>query len=87
MIRVGIIGDFRSEFESHRATNGALAMAAAAAGVESSVEWLPTAEVTERRLARYDGFWASPGSPYASMEGMLSGIRYARERGKPFVGT
>jgi CTP synthase (UTP-ammonia lyase) len=33
------------------------------------------------------GLWASPGSPYLSFAGMLQGIRFARTRNWPFVGT
>jgi len=35
----------------------------------------------------YGGIVAAPGSPYASMEGVLAAIRHARERGVPFTGT
>jgi CTP synthase (UTP-ammonia lyase) len=38
-------------------------------------------------LAQYDALWASPGSPYKSMAGMLRGIEFARTRGWPFVAT
>ena len=38
-------------------------------------------------LAGYDGLWASPGSPYRSMCGMLAGIKYARVRNRPLVAT
>ncbi len=44
-------------------------------------------EQTTTALDRFDGLWASPGSPYLSMDGALDCIRFARERGKPFVGT
>ena len=86
-VRIGIIGDFTPEFASHVATNDALQMAARAAGIEAVSEWVPTPEVSEQRLAAFDGLWASPGSPYKSFGGMLRGIQFARERGKPFVAT
>lgn len=38
-------------------------------------------------LESFDGLWASPGSPYKSMEGMLQGIEFARRRDWPFLGT
>ena len=57
-------------------------------------EWVSTdtigdavGEAPETRLARYDGLWIAPSSPYRSMEGALSAIRYARERGVPLFGT
>lgn len=53
--------------------------------------WIPTEDLegpaAERGLDEADGIWASPGSPYKSMNGALNGIRFARERGRPFVGT
>jgi len=34
-----------------------------------------------------DGIWIAPASPYRSMDGALTAIRYARERGVPLVAT
>jgi CTP synthase (UTP-ammonia lyase) len=86
-LRIGIIGDYTPEFASHVATNEALAMAAQASALTVVSQWVPTPEVSEARLAPFDGLWASPGSPYKSFDGMLRGIRFARERGKPLVAT
>ena len=87
VVRIGILGDFTPQFASHLATNEALPMAAREAGLEVASEWVPTPEVSEARLSAFDGLWASPGSPYKSLDGMLHGIQFARERGKPFVAT
>ena len=38
-------------------------------------------------LARQDAIFAAPGSPYASMAGMLCGIEFARVYGVPCLGT
>ena len=89
-VRIGLIGDFSSEVLAHIAIPRALALAARQ--VECSVEtkWLPTPLLEknpEERLIAFDGLWIVPASPYESMEGALRGIRFARERGKPFVGT
>jgi len=40
-----------------------------------------------KTLEACDGIWAAPGSPYRSMDGMLKGIQFARERDWPFLGT
>jgi CTP synthase (UTP-ammonia lyase) len=89
-VTVGIIGDFDGR-PSHIATNEALEHSAEVLGVEAEVHWLPTPLllIPEGRAAleRCDGLWASPGSPYQSMEGALEAIRFARERDWPFVGT
>ena len=91
MARIGIIGDFNPEYRSHHATNAALEHAAANLGCAVETTWVPTASLSERHaveaLAHYDGLWASPGSPYRSMKGMLAGIQFARTRNRPFVAT
>ena len=88
--RIGIIGDFNPDYLDHHATNQSIDLAARLLGIEISYEWIPTDSLDEQNagaLDRFDGLWASPGSPYRSMEGALAGIRFARERGKAFVGT
>jgi CTP synthase (UTP-ammonia lyase) len=44
-------------------------------------------EATERLLSDADAVWCAPGSPYASLDGALAGIRFAREHQRPFLGT
>jgi CTP synthase (UTP-ammonia lyase) len=90
-IRVGIMGDFNPEYRSHHATNASLRHAADSLGREIEVAWLTTPSLlapdAEQVLAGYDALWASAGSPYQSMDGMLAGIQFARVRDWPFVGT
>jgi CTP synthase (UTP-ammonia lyase) len=90
-IRIGVLGDFNPEYRSHHATNAALEHAAKAMGAAVETTWLPTPSLLEPSaadtLAGYDGLWASPGSPYQSMNGMLAGIQLARVRDRPFVAT
>jgi CTP synthase (UTP-ammonia lyase) len=87
---IGVIGDYDGR-PSHVATNAALGHAAARLGLELEIRWLPTpallAPGAEAALAACDGLWASPGSPYRSLDGALAGIRFARERDWPFTGT
>jgi CTP synthase (UTP-ammonia lyase) len=89
--RIGILGDFNPDYRSHHATNASLSHAAQALGCEMEATWVPTPSLLEapaaETLARFDGLWASPGSPYQSMDGMLAGIRFARVRDWPFVAT
>jgi CTP synthase (UTP-ammonia lyase) len=90
-VRIGILGDFNTEFRSHHATNDALQHAAHKLKIELESEWLPTPSLAkpeaEKTLESFDGIWASPGSPYKSFEGMLKGIEFARRRDWPFLGT
>ncbi len=90
-VRIGILGDFNPEFRSHHATNDALQHAAGKLGIAVESQWIPTPSVLEangvKTLESFDGILASPGSPYKSMDGMLRGIQFARERDWPFLGT
>src|SRR6202790_1855596 len=90
-VRIGILGDFNTDFRSHHATNEALHHSARKLQMKVESEWLPTpsltAETTEKTLERFDGLWASPGRPYKSFAGMLRGIEFARRRDWPFLGT
>ncbi len=90
-LRVGIVGDFNPSYPSHTATNEALSHAASALSLHLEPTWLPTpsleGEGREGLLRQFDALWCAPGSPYASMEGALEAIRFARERDWPFVGT
>ena len=90
-VRIGILGDFNTEFRSHHATNDAIQHAARKLKIEAQSEWLPTPSLLEpdaaKRLESFDGLWASAGSPYKSFDGMLAGIQFARTRDWPFLGT
>lgn len=90
-IRVGILGDFNEAFKSHWATTAAIQHAAEALGMAAERVWIPTPDLLMpegiAEMEKCDGLWASPGSPYASFEGMLRGIEFARTRNWPFVGT
>ena len=81
---VAVVGDFNDRNRTHMATNLALQH------VGLRFEWVLTTDLDsepEQRLARYDGVWIAPASPYRSMNGALGAIRHARERGLPLVGT
>ena len=82
--QIAVVGDFNPKNPTHRFTNAALER------IGLRFDWVPTDTVgdeAEKRLADYNGLWIAPASPYRSMEGALSAIRYARERGVPLVGT
>ncbi len=85
-----MIGDFDGR-PGHVATNHAIRHATERLSAAVTIEWLPTPDLLAgdagEKLAGFDGPWASPGSPYRSMEGMLEGIRFAREHNLAFTGT
>lgn len=89
-VRIGLIGDYDPAATAHRAIPLALDLAGAALGAEVTVEWFGTETLDGRSsaaLADCDGIWCVPASPYRSEAGALAGIRYAREAGRPFLGT
>jgi len=89
-IRIALIGDYNPEVPVHVAIPRALELAAKGSvrAVESA--WMATPLFTtksDERLLQFDAIWCVPNSPYASMEGALCAIRFARESGRPFLGT
>jgi CTP synthase (UTP-ammonia lyase) len=65
--------------------------AAEALEIRADSVWLDTDTLdntaAEARLSECDGIWCGTSSPYRSMDGALRAIRFAREKGVPFVGT
>ncbi len=90
-LKVGIIGDYDPHLRYHIATEEALRHAAAGLSVSLKSSWIPTQSMVEGSIAKtlqpFHALWCSPGSPYRSMDGALRGIRFAREKGLPFIGT
>jgi CTP synthase (UTP-ammonia lyase) len=78
-VKVAVIGDRIAGFTPQES------IAACLPGID--VTWFPTTSIGDATLAGFDGIWCAPGSPYQSLDGALRGIRYARERGVPFIGT
>ena len=86
--RIGLIGDYDATVAAHQAIPRALRLAEEALDLAVAFEWVPTAEILDpSRVAGFDGLWCVPASPYRSTEGALSAIRFAREEGRPFLGT
>jgi CTP synthase (UTP-ammonia lyase) len=88
-LRVGLVGDRKATTPAHAAIPEALRILGETARLPAEAVWLPTAGLDSERVrgAGVDALWAVPGSPYVSLEGALEGIRFARERGVPFLGT
>lgn len=86
-MRIGIVGDYNPAIESHPATTQGVFLAARTVGLAADVVWISTAKVDDATLAKCDGIWAAPASPYRSAEGMLYAVRYAREGARPLLAT
>jgi len=87
-ILIGLIGDYDATVPAHQAIPIALAMAADSMEIQVAFRWVPTQEIDSvLRISGYDGLWCVPASPYRNIEGALLAIQYAREAGRPFLGT
>lgn len=90
-VNVGIIGDYDPNLRYHIATDEALGHAATALSVSLTSSWIPTQSLTKgtvgTTLKPFHALWCAPGSPYKSMDGALRAIQFAREQGRPFIGT
>jgi CTP synthase len=90
-ILIALIGDFNAAVTAHQAIPLAIELAAKANGVDAAIEWIHTSTLADvdlqTVLGGFDAIWCVPASPYASMDGALCAIRYARENGIPFLGT
>jgi CTP synthase (UTP-ammonia lyase) len=87
---IGLIGDYDEEVVAHVAIPRAIQLAANDIGVQINFEWVSTPSLDqdfEQELSKYQALWVVPASPYRSMQGALNGIRFARERRIPFLGT
>ena len=91
LLKVGIIGDFDPNNQTHIATNDALIHAARTLAATVDSTWLPTPslddEFSQTTLKQFDALWCAPASPYKSMNGALRSIQFAREQDWPFIGT
>lgn len=89
-LRIALIGDHNPGVTAHRAIPEALARAGAGLGAPVTGIWMGTETLAHGptdRLTGCNGIWCVPASPYRSEAGALAAIRYARESGRPFLGT
>lgn len=91
LVRIGAIGDYNAAFPGHVTIKTSLEHAGESLSIPVNCKWVPTPAITVENVAdivrRYDGIWATPGSPYQSKKGMLSAIEFARKYDWPYVGT
>lgn len=89
IMKIGLIGDYSSSVAAHVAIPKALKLAATDAKCEVEESWLATEDIIKnlQQLSEFDALWCVPASPYRSMDGALAAIRFAREKGVPFLGT
>jgi CTP synthase (UTP-ammonia lyase) len=87
-IRIGLIGDYNPTVTAHQAIPRALALTEDTLNEPIDHQWIPTGEIHDAsRVSAFDGLWCVPASPCRSTDGALRAIRFARELGRPFLGT
>jgi CTP synthase len=87
--RIALVGDRSESVTAHRAIPRALELAREKAGARVEWEWVATARIGQagRDLAGFSAIWVVPASPYENAEGVLDALRWAREAGRPVLGT
>ena len=88
--RIAIVGDYDSTMYTHVAIDDSLRHVRELREHALEWSWISTPSLAtglEAQLTLIDAIWLAPGSPYASLEGALSAVRFARERGIPFLGV
>jgi len=91
MVRIGLVGDYDATVIAHQAIPRALSGAASAVGgARVEWDWIHTSTIpsaVDSFLNPYAAIWCVPASPYANTAGALAAIRFARQAGRPFLGT
>jgi CTP synthase (UTP-ammonia lyase) len=85
--KVGVLGNFNPQYPPHYTMNNHFRDLQEKYAF--TFEWIPTetlAHGADETLNGYSGIVAGSG-PYQSKEGVINGIRYARQQNIPFMGT
>ena len=88
--RIAIVGDYDATMYTHVAIDDSLRHVRELREHALEWSWISTASLAanvEAQLSLIDAIWLAPGSPYASLDGALAAVRFARERGIPFLGV
>ncbi|MFB6126158.1 MAG: CTP synthase [Halolamina sp.] len=87
-VEIALVGKYDLE-DAYMSVHEALKHAGIHHGVEVDVRWVPSDDVADRRIERLagaDGIVVPGGFGSRGTEGKIEAIRYARERGVPFLG-
>lgn len=87
--RIALVGDFSERPVAHRAIPRALELARERTGADLSWEWVATRRIGDAPgdLAGFSAVWLVPATPYENAQGALDAARWARESGRPLLGT
>ena len=82
MVRLGILGDYNPQAESHVATDSCISLAESELRVEVDSAWVPTRELSSTDLCSFDALIVATGV-YEEREPVFHALRVAREEGIP----
>jgi CTP synthase len=89
-VTIGIVGKYVGYEDSYKSLNEALVHGGVANNVRVIVKWIEAEEMENGRLedtlSRVDGILVPGGFGLRGVAGMISAIRYAREKKVPFFG-
>jgi CTP synthase (UTP-ammonia lyase) len=85
--KVALLAEYDPSFAPHVATEASIKQSSEQLGVAVHAEWVSTAASDASVVARCQGIWIAPGSPYKNRDKTLWAIRYAREQRIPCFGT
>ena len=87
-LHIALVGDYDPTVTAHIAIPKALELSAQALSCKLEYHWLGTETIANAEMLEpFDALWCVPASPYKSMQGALTAIRFAREKPIPFLGT
>lgn len=89
VVSIAAVGDRKEAVMAHRCIPRALELANIGQPRSVKLEWIHTSTLAHgpAPLQRFSGIWLVPASPYASIEGALAAVQFAREQGVPFLGS
>ena len=88
-VTIGIVGKYVAYEDSYKSLTEALVHGGVASRLRVNLKWVESEEVAQGRreaLADVDGILVPGGFGHRGVEGMVAGIRYARESKVPFFG-
>ena len=83
-----LVGERDESKRAHAAIETSIKLFGAEVGYELPYQWIRSDAIgPQNPLTAASAIWCTPGSPYASTVEALAAVKYARERGIPFLGT
>ena len=86
--RLALVGDRSNTVQAHPRIPAVLGALSTPGTEPIEPYWVASTAIHEPEdVAGFDGIWVVPGSPYESLEGVLTAIQTARSEGIPLLGT